>query len=222
MRASLSLAGPLLLAATPVLAASCPPPAGAPPPEIRVSLSTGVAAPVYSGELSLARIAALAGNPRLGRGSFITGLTRSSTKVAITPQIWQVDMGGGRRCVGLGRVEATWRLDPIRVDIASKYPPGGCNYRVIRAHEDEHVAIARRTFQDWTPRLEKALADSARAILPLATGADGAAAVRQLTGRLMQGLQPVLDAYEADLNARDGAIDTEANYHRLNRLCPTW
>lgn len=216
------LAAALLLALTPAAEARTCPPATPNPPETRVSLSTGISTPIYSGELNLRQIAALAGNPALGRGSFITGLTRSTTSVVITPQLWELDMGGGRRCVGLGRVEATWRLERILVNIASEYPPGACNYRIIREHEDEHVAIARKTFQDWAPRMEKALAEATRTMGPSVMAAPAATVARQTTDRLMQALRPVLAAYEADLNRRDGAIDTEVNYRRLNRLCPTW
>ncbi|TAN58829.1 MAG: hypothetical protein EPN20_15910 [Magnetospirillum sp.] len=191
-------------------------------PEPALTLSTGIATPIYSGERDRAHITALAGREGVGAARFNTGLTRSRAEVRITPQIWEVALGGGRRCIGLGRVEAHWRLDELLVDIASEYPPGGCNYRIIREHEDEHVAFARDAYLTWTPRIEATLRDAVMRVKPIVTTGDAKQVANDITARLMRALQPAIDGFRAELRSRNASIDTTANYRLVNSRCPKW
>lgn len=216
MRRSLSVL--LLIIASPVWAEECPP-ARAFVPDKVVTLSTGVGDTVYTGERSRNVISALSGK---GGGMTTLGLTQNSTEVRIIPQVWSFNLGGGRYCAGLGRVEASWRITKLFVDIASEYPPGGCNYRVIRDHENQHVAFAHAAFQDWAPRIKSALQNAAAGIGPRITKAGPAQTAKEIEGQLMAALRPAFDGFAADLKARNAAIDTMENYHRTATLCPKW
>lgn len=203
------------------LAQACPP-QGATVPNRMVTMSASVGIPVYSSELSRERINAIASGKGVGNGSSVVGLTVSEVEGAVIPQLWSVDLGGGRRCVGVGRVEGSWRLRDLIVYIASEYAPGACNYAKIRQHEDEHVAINRETFQRWTPRLEAALREAAGRERPNVTSADMEQVKHDLTERLRKALGPTIDAYKAELKTRNAAIDTTANYRLVMSRCPKW
>jgi hypothetical protein len=206
-----------LIAASPAWAEDCPP-ARAFVPDKVVTLSTGVGDIIYTGERSRAAISALS-----GKGGLTTlGLTQNQTEVKIIPQIWSFNLGGGRYCAGLGRVEASWRITKLFVDIASEFPPGGCNYRVIRDHENQHVAFAHATFQDWAPRIKLALQNAAAGIVPRITKADPTQTAKEIEGQLMAALRPAFDGFAADLKARNASIDTMENYRQTATLCPKW
>ena len=202
----------------PSWAEDCPP-ARAFVPDKAVTLSTGVGDTVYTGERSRNVISALSGK---GGGLTTLGLTQNNTEVRIIPQIWSFNLGGGRSCAGLGRVEASWRITKLFVDIASEYPPGGCNYRVIRDHENQHVAFAHAAFQDWAPRIKLALQNAAAGIAPQITKADQTQTAKEIEGRLMAALRPVFDGFAADMRSRNDSIDTMENYRNTAKLCPKW
>ena len=211
-----------LMPSSPTLAGeTCPPPGSfAPPPT--VAFSSLISEPVYSGEKTRDIITRISGLRSANPNMFTMGLTRSLTELSLNVQTWQVPMGNGRLCVGLSRVEATWRISGLIVDIASNYSPGGCNYRIIRDHEDQHVAIHRTTFHEWAPRAEAVLRQAAQGVQPTITqgvAAPVAAAIRQ---SLTQRLDPIFDKYRADLTVRNAAIDTPENYARTAALCPRW
>ena len=44
-------------------------------------------------------------------------------------------------------------MKEVTVYVAREYAPGSCNFDVIRRHEEEHVAIARRLVTEYRPRL---------------------------------------------------------------------
>ena len=209
----------LCLCVAPAFGAETCPPAGVFVPQKQVTLSTGVGDTVYTAERSRKVITAVS---HAGAGLTTFGLTQDVTEIRILPQIWTVNLGGGRYCVGLGRVEASWRITRLFVDIASEYPPGGCNYRVIREHEGLHVAFAHDTFREWTPRIEQALRDAAERIAPQVTATDPARVRAEMEGQLKAALQPAFNGFRADLSARNASIDTPENYRKTLAQCPRW
>lgn len=210
-----------VLWAVPAAGQTCPPPGVRIPAQV-VTLSTRVADPTYTGEENRARITALSGLTRAESKDFTTGLTRTTTNLELVVQGWQVELGQGRRCIGLARAEAAWKITEIKVNIASEYPPGGCQYQVIRTHEDEHVAISHATFSRWTPRVERALRETADRIPPRVTARSADQETALFKETLLAAVKPVFEGFAAELKAANAAIDTPANYRRVNGQCPRW
>lgn len=210
-----------LLPAAPAAAQTCPPPGVGIPTQV-VTLAASIPEPVYTGEESRTRITVLSGLKRPDSADFTTGLTRTTTNLELVVQGWQVELGQGRRCVGLARAQGTWRITEIKVNIASEYPPGGCQHQVIRRHEDEHVAISRDTFRRWTPEAERTLRAAAARIAPRLTTRSADQETSDFKEMLVAALRPVFDAYAAELKTRNAAIDTPANYRIVNGQCPRW
>lgn len=181
-----------------------------------------MADPVYSSAEGRARITALSGLSSRDPNMFTTGLTRTTTNLELRVQTWQVDMGGGRRCIGVTRVEGVWKITALTVDIAREYPPGGCQYRVIREHEDEHVTISRDAFRHWTPRAEAVLREAVGRVEPRVAGGGADAVTREIKDRLLAAMGPTFEAFTRELKTRNAAIDTPANYRRVNGQCREW
>jgi len=221
MLGRLVMVGVLLGCPSVALAQACPP-AGAFVPARAVTFSTGMAEPTYSSAENRARITALSGLTRPDSKEFTTGLTRTTTNLELRVQGWQLDLGQGKRCIGLARVEAVWKITEIKVDIAREYPPGGCQYRVIRTHEDEHVQISRDAFRHWTPQAESVLRNAAAQIPPRITTASPDVVTSEFKDRLTLAMKPTFEAFTNELRVRNAAIDTPGNYRRVNGQCPTW
>jgi len=219
----LGVAAGLFWGTIPAVAAESCPPAGGFVPVKTVTLSTGIGDITYTADRSSAVITAVSRKDGIGGSGLTTlGLTHHQAEIKMFIEVWSFNLGGGRTCAGLARVDASWRMAKLFVDIASEYPPGGCNYRVIREHEAQHVAFAQGAFRDWTPRIEQALRAAAEQITPQVSNADPAQIRRAMEGQLMAALQPAFEGFRTDLKARNASIDTMANYRKTAALCPRW
>lgn len=200
---------------------ACPPARTEVPPRT-FSLSTSIAAPVYHNDRRRSAITNSAGRQGVAERVFNTGLTRSATEFRVTPTIWSKRLGDGRLCVGIGKVEARWHMPEVRVDIASEYPPGSCQYRVVKEHEDEHVALNRQALQTFIPRMDSRLQDAVARFTPFMTDASPQQAADEAVRRLMSAARPVLDAFERERSTLNAAIDTPQNYRLVSSRCDGW
>lgn len=220
MRILVMVGGWIVLAGA-AWAQSCPP-AGARIPERSLTVSVNSVDTIYSNEHDKAGLSRLAGGTPIYAGLFHTGLTRSRVEAAVIPQLWMVDLGGGKHCFGLGRVEASWRIAELLIDIARDYRPGGCNYRVVRDHEDEHAGFTREFHRQWAPRIESVLRAEIARMEPEITTDDMKLVAQRTTDRLMAAIGPTVETFKAELRTRNAAIDTIANYRLVNGRCTGW
>lgn len=208
------------LFAAPAIAAECPPKGMASGP-VEVRLDTAIAEPAWRNDRSRRQLSELAGQDSGLKGFQHSGLTQSRTELRMTPSYRVVSYPNGRICVMLTGVQAVWRVTDLTVDIAREYPPGTCQHRVVHEHESEHVTIARAVYRAWVPKVEARLKEAARGIEP-ALVRDSEAEAQRMTARLMKSVQSELDAYQADLKARQAVIDTPGNYRAESAKCPSW
>ena len=124
-------------------------------------------------------------------------------------------------CVYLDRVSADFGFDAVEVFIASEYAPGTCEYRTIRDHENQHVAINKETLKSMAPYvragLEKILARK-EPIFSADPKNSTSAAVDQLSKKM----SPVLNRFEEELMRRHSRIDTSSNYKATAEVCREW
>lgn len=210
----------VLTTGLPVAAAQCPPPGLVPSP-VEVRFETGIAEPVWRNDRTRRELSALAGIGTGLKGFQHSGLTQSRTELRITPSYRWATYPDGRACMMLTRVEASWRIVGITVDIARQYAPGTCQYDVVRDHEARHVAIAQAVYRDWMPKIQARLTDTAKNVAPILVS-DANRAAGQITARMMENVQAVQDAYHADLRTRQAVIDTEQSYRAESDKCPKW
>jgi hypothetical protein len=216
------LVGILLLAAVPAMAAERCPPSGMTQPKREVALTVSAAPVEYRNDRSRTEITVLAGRTGVPRHISNTGLTRHHSEFRVTPHMWWVDLSNGRRCVGLGKVDAHWAISATTVDVASEYRPGSCQHRVVLEHENEHVSLTRGAFDSMVPRMRGKLDALVGRFEPFVTTAGSDAAGDQILKALMEGVRPILDEQERLRRDLNMAIDTPESYRRTSARCPEW
>lgn len=180
-------------------------------PARAVDVVTTIVDPVVRNDRRRVELTAAAG--RLGMPSFNAGLTRSEVTFALSPEIWSVDLDGERACIGFGTVTANWALASITIDIAAEYRPGSCQYEAIREHENQHVALTLKVFEDWERRIRNGLMTlMVEEPSQLVEPANREAKAQQMIARLEAGMRAELAAFEAERNAVNATIDTRESY----------
>jgi len=130
---------------------------------------------------------------------------------------------GGQVRMFLSSVDVTYQLDPIVVQVSSRYAERSCPYRVTLAHEMDHVGSFVQLFGSGERSLRSELAGvsvplaSAPVSVPSAKAADREAFVEQQ-------LMKVIAAHRATLRARMESDrdqkDAPASYVRVYAQCP--
>lgn len=121
-------------------------------------------------------------------------------------------------CAVPDRVTLTLVQSPHVVRIAREIAPGTCLYRQVAAHEARHVAVNRRTLREAAT--EARAAATAWAATAEGRGATEASAMAALQQDLRRAVEPALAAMRASRDAAHQAIDTPAEYRRLDQVCP--
>ncbi|CAA7623710.1 hypothetical protein [Magnetospirillum sp. UT-4] len=196
------------------------PPRGLAAPMVETLFTSDVVEPVVRNDRTRNQLTQLATRHTAGHRE--AGLTQTRTQLTITPRYRWTDLPGGRTCLMLERVTADWRMHAITVDIAAEFPPGTCQYNVVREHEFEHVRLTRGAFHAHVPRMRAHLAEVTRGIGPFVFHGDAQRGGEQIIARLKAGLKPVLDDFEADNRRANSAIDTVESYRAVAARCPSW
>jgi hypothetical protein len=119
---------------------------------------------------------------------------------------------GGRYCM---RPKLTVKLafEPMTLFIASEQPEGSCAFRITMEHELRHIAVYQEYLDDFAARvrddLGQALGDG---IVYVGSEAEADAYVRAVAEKT---LNPYMEAVQDEVRARQGRIDSPAEYARL-------
>jgi len=105
-----------------------------------------------------------------------------------------------------------------RIRIAREIPRGSCLFRALEAHERRHVAVNQATLRQAAGQARQAAA--AWASQAEGHGATAEAAAAALQQGLRQAIAPALDRLREARDLAHGAIDSDAEYARLGRICP--
>ena len=179
----------------------------------------------YIHDLSTARIGSMRREKFHYKGMHNPGITLAEHELKTDYQI-----GGIRRThAGPYNVWAeTIRLDfsYIRMDvyISSQYAEGTCPYKVIREHENQHVAINTALLARYKDLMERALLSDANIptrahplrVTSLSMGKSLIAA------RINRTINPLYQRFKRSLLAENGRIDTPENYRRAQARCREW
>ena len=121
------------------------------------------------------------------------------------------------------KVDIVLSFPAVDVYVAKEYAPDSCAYRVILAHENRHVAIARDHVARHTPKFRLAV-DSLQ--MPTARTPRAVASIaeiqRQLEAELKRVLTPAFEQFRAEMQRAQAAIDTPAAYAESKKQCTDW
>lgn len=155
-------------------------------------------------------------------GWTLQGLTITSDQLEIHAGWKEYHLSDGHVCLWINKLQVTVGMPEQRVYVAANYPEGSCEYNAILSHERQHVAINREVVQTYAGSIRQSLVSGVRDINPIMTrgSADGPAVLR----RLQSAARPDMQAMQAELHRRNGAIDTPDAYRRQQQLagCSHW
>ena len=91
--------------------------------------------------------------------------TRNPNMLGLTVANLRLNMGGkstiqsnGKQyCAAISEINFYLGFDEIDVYIDKKYPKNSCNYKVIKEHEDYHVAVSQQAMIFFKPDIEREL-----------------------------------------------------------------
>lgn len=207
------LAALVLLAAGPAMAEVTP---ACPGGTARVRLTVTDPEPVVSRELGVDALHGETGEPRSETLHHL-GLTTSRVE-------WHSEIetryrsGRGGVCARPAEVVLSLAQTEHTVRIANEIPAGSCLYREVLAHEQRHVAVNRRSLQRAATQARAAA--EAWAARSQGRGATLDDAMEALQHGLHRAIEPALASMRNSREAGHRAIDTEAEYRRLSRVCP--
>ena len=183
-----------------------------PPTEIEVT-----ARPAPITEVNNEDIRYLTGQQQsFSRGTFTLGLTSEAYSLNVSTRLNLLQMpGGGVACV---RPALTFTLtEPYhKVSIAREFAPGTCIFNEVRAHEYRHVAVHQQSL-GW-----------ARDIIEQELRAQfGNNVYYGAPAQLQHDIQDAVNSYwlprvqqlHAEVEKRQGEIDTHEEYERLSNVC---
>jgi hypothetical protein len=149
-------------------------------------------------------------------GSYVLGLTRTESRVAIGVQGRMLsDPSSGYECVA-PRLEIKLTYLPIVVYVGREFAPGSCSYREILAHEMRHLDI----YLQYLPQAEKAVGDAlARRFEGKPLYAPAGQARNLLQREIDSGWMPFVKNEMAKVERMQAAIDTPQEYARLGKVC---
>ncbi len=155
------------------------------------------------------------------RGWYPLGLTQAELRIDMRLGVRVIPVSANRFCAAPVKVEVTAGFTTFVIYIDRKYRRGGCNYRAILDHEDEHVAIYRDTLRRYAPWIEERLVLEVRRLRPVYVGSQEGAADR-VKKLLMGKLRPLVKKMETAAELANAEIDTVTSYRAIHAKCRKW
>lgn len=151
-------------------------------------------------------------------GLTLTHLTVNATG---TPYIQRE---GGRFCIGIQKVIFEIGYDEIKVLIDKKYPVNSCPYRVIKEHENYHVAVSQQGMAFFKKDIEKALKEAVTELRPeYAYSAERAKQImKKQFDLVLKRINPLIKHINQKIAEKNYEIDTPESYRKTTKLCPKW
>ena len=228
--AALLILALLLAAPAPAWGDECQIRAPAKEPEVTFALQTGPAA-TWHYDKTRDQIRALRANSgakvaAVGPSWQSIGLTLATFVLAVDVRVVATPIKPPKAgstpteyCTRL--IVADVKFGTARMDayVTRDYRRGTCTHRVVRDHEERHVAIYRAAVERFAPLVERRLRAAARE-LPLVRAANAKAGAERLRKILHDDLSKIFDAMGREMEKENRALDTPEAYANERKLCP--
>ena len=176
--------------------------------------------PRYDRTLGREQISQLSPATKL-EGHVLAGLTHGTYETRVSVNVRVLPNRRGGACVQPVSVLGTVFYSDLTVYLAREYPTGSCQYRAVLEHENQHVAINRRYFERYIPRMRRVLEAATRRMGSFWV-ADPQTAGQAAADRLQQALKPTLAELERETRRANAAIDTPESYRQVSARCSDW
>lgn len=155
-----------------------------------------------------------------GHGNLL-GLTHSSIGPSFAVSTKYIKAGEGQYCLKLRRVDFTFGIRKSEVFVDRQYSKSSCAYKVIYAHELEHVRINEKVVDDFSRKISKEFKKRAHAVKPFYTR-DPKKAAQFIIKRLTSEMKPVLKKFAEKREKANDVIDTNEAYAETQAKCNDW
>ena len=157
----------------------------------------------------------LTGLENKGPNQRVLGRTVTKFKTATTFKMNNVRLADGRLCVS-PFITVQVALDPITVYVASEYPPGSCEERIILEHEQRHLAVSERQLTHLARTLQADLQGLFADGMLIAD--DIGAAVNLVTQKSREAIRARIAAARAQSASLQAQVDSTEEITRLSDL----
>ncbi len=131
---------------------------------------------------------------------------------------------GATACAGLAKVNVTIGYDELIVYIDKKYKPDSCEYKVIKDHENYHVAVSQQAMDFYKKDIEKTIRKSVDklSVRPVRSQAEANRVVEEQHRQVMDDLQALLARMNQKIAEKNYLIDTPESYRETSKKCRNW
>jgi hypothetical protein len=158
-------------------------------------------------------------------GAHTPGLTISDAKMTTDYRMESLHYpGSGVYQVWAKEINVDFSCTRMDVYISSQYGEGSCPYKVIRDHENMHVAINTRTLQKYAYLMKQALL--AYPNFPtqdhpwkVSSQSQGQSDLKKMLSGI---IDPIYHQYAGEVPRANSRIDTPENYRKTQALCQDW
>lgn len=128
---------------------------------------------------------------------------------------------GADYCGWLSKIKVRLYFKSMRVNVASEYRPGTCEYTSVIDHEDKHVAIFRDNMRLVQPKIKAAL-ERAVANFGPAFGRSQEEVTRLFMKESGRVIKPYIDQMHEQAEREHARLDSPQSYQYSQNLCKGW
>jgi hypothetical protein len=181
--------------------------------------------PVYSHALSTAQIEQLSQSNAEAENYHIYGLTQAGYSSGTLYEVnWSKSWFKPEYKMWVENLRVEFTYDTLNVYVTNAYPEGSCEYQATLDHENQHVAIHRKLYEQYQKVFQEAIEHSQA--IPLASNPIVVGSIPEGKKRIGDILSAVLDPpfnqFKDTVQAEQATLDTPENYAALKGQCQNW
>ncbi len=127
-------------------------------------------------------------------------------------------------CAGVKKVDFYIGYDYFKVFVDKKYKRNTCEFRAVKLHEDEHVTIFNAAVEFFAPDIQKAIKKAVEEIRPekVYSQARAQQVFDKQANEVLKKIQPLLKHVNKKIVEKQGLIDTDEAYMKVQKKCNNW
>ena len=127
-------------------------------------------------------------------------------------------------CAGVKKVDFYIGYDYFKVFIDKKYKRNTCEFKAVKLHEDEHVAIFNAAVEFFAPDIQKAIKKAVAEIRPekVYSQARAQQVFDKQANEVLKKIQPLLKHVNKKIVEKQAIIDTDEAYMKVQKKCNNW
>lgn len=154
-------------------------------------------------------------------GWYPLGLTLTEFKMDMRLNVKIYPLSRNGFCAVPETLDIRLSYPDFTVYIDRRYRRGTCEYRAIRDHEDQHVAVYRQELERFEPWFRKRLVAIIQRLKPVAV-ADPERAAALVQARIKYKVAPLLRKVQDATDSANARVDTPSNYRLIHSRCRNW